>query len=94
MITEHDHGVAASSRKPQHLERLRAAIHQVADKPEPVAIRGEANRAAAPELLTAALDIADRPAAMRGRSITPCGIASRRNARIGCIEARPSSAII
>ena len=62
VIAEHHGGGIAQRADPaQHLERVGAAIHQIADQPEPVAVGGEfqAGEQRA-QFRVAALHIADR----------------------------------
>src|ERR1700674_2920633 len=101
MITEHAHGVVAQAAdQPQRLERLRSAVDQVADEPQPVAIAREADaREQLFEFVAAALYVADRPArhqtsdrARRAQCSIP-GMA-RQNAGMGASNWAPSSAII
>ncbi len=91
MVTEdHDRIVPERAHETQRLERLRAAIHQVADEPQPVAIGGEPYPGEErPQLITAALDVADGIAA---HCRIP-GIASRKGA-MGASKCWPSASTI
>ena len=62
VIAEHgDGGIAERDHLAQHGERIRTAIDEIADQPQPVARRREADqRQQIAELGMAALDVADR----------------------------------
>jgi hypothetical protein len=92
VIAERDDGrFTQRMHAPQHRERLRTAIDEIADEPEPVAVGGESDACQqGAELAVAALHVADREDATQCK--TP-GMASRKGA-MGASNRRPSSATI
>src|SRR6266702_7146378 len=91
MVAEYDDCVVAQrTYKPQHLQRGRSAVHQVADKVDLVAIGREGQAAEeCLQLIVATLDVAD---GIAGHCTIP-GIASRK-AAIGASNRIPSSVTI
>jgi hypothetical protein len=68
VVAEHGHRpLAQAARVTQRLERLRPAVHEIADEPKRV-VRGiEGNRVEQPaQLVVTALDVADGVSAHRG----------------------------
>ena len=91
MISENDRcGIAHCPDPPQRLQRFGPPVDDVADEPNPVAIRRESDRfEQCSELGVAALNVTD---SVESQCRTP-GIASRKGA-IGASKCCPSSAII
>ena len=91
VVSQHDECVICQrTHEPERLERIRAAVDQIADEPQAIAVRRELQlRDQRAQLLVTTLHITDGKA----RHCRIPGIASR-NGAIGASKRRPSSPII
>src|SRR6185437_2566050 len=86
----HDRVLRQRTNETQDLERLRPAVDQIADEPQPVAVGGEAQPLQqGPQLIAASLDVTD---GMPAHCRIP-GMASRKGG-IGASKGCPSASTI